>query len=56
MEEFPEALLVLNSYEAGTAAAIFERLFPADLHSPGTTAIGAVRYLDRAGRRLSRPC
>src|SRR5690242_594856 len=48
MAELPEALLALTPYEARTAAAIFERLFPADADSPGATAIGVVRYLDRA--------
>jgi gluconate 2-dehydrogenase alpha chain len=42
------ALLVLTPYEARTAAAIFERLFPADEHGPGATEIGALAYLDRA--------
>src|SRR5919199_5542773 len=48
MEEKTRALLVLTPYEARTAAAIFERLFPADEHSPGATEIGALTYLDRA--------
>jgi hypothetical protein len=48
MAELPEALLILNTYEARSAAAIFERLFPADAHGPGATAIGVVIYLDRA--------
>ena len=48
MAELPEALLSLNTYEARTAAAIFERLFPVDTHGPGATAIGVVSYLDRA--------
>ena len=48
MAELPEALLSLNPYEARTAAAIFERLFPADAHGPGATEIGVVSYLDRA--------
>jgi gluconate 2-dehydrogenase alpha chain len=48
MAKLPEALLALNSYEARTAAAIFERLFPADAYSPGATTIGVVSYLDRA--------
>jgi gluconate 2-dehydrogenase alpha chain len=46
--KLPEALLALNSYEARTAAAIFERLFPADAYGPGATTIGVVSYLDRA--------
>src|SRR5919112_1150996 len=48
MEERTPALLVLNSYEARTAAAIFERLFPADEHGPGATELGVLNYLDRA--------
>jgi gluconate 2-dehydrogenase alpha chain len=48
MEERTPALLVLNPYEAGTAAAIFERLFPADEHGPGATELGVLGYLDRA--------
>jgi gluconate 2-dehydrogenase alpha chain len=48
MAEPPAALLTLNSYEARTAAAIFERMFPADEHGPGATEIGVVAYLDRA--------
>jgi gluconate 2-dehydrogenase alpha chain len=44
----PEALLTLTPYEARTAAAIFERLFPADAHDPGASTIGVVPYLDRA--------
>jgi gluconate 2-dehydrogenase alpha chain len=42
------ALLVLTPYEARTAAALFERLFPADEHAPGATEIGVLTYLDRA--------
>ena len=48
MEEKTPALLVLTPYEARTAAAVFERLFPADEHGPGATEIGALTYLDRA--------
>ena len=44
----PSALIALNPYEARTAAAIFERLFPADEHGPGAVEIGVVTYLDRA--------
>src|SRR4051794_8991795 len=44
----PAALIALNPYEARTAAAIFERLFPADEHSPGATEIGVLTYVDRA--------
>jgi gluconate 2-dehydrogenase alpha chain len=42
------ALLVLTPYEARTAAAVFERLFPADENGPGATEIGVIAYLDRA--------
>jgi gluconate 2-dehydrogenase alpha chain len=38
----------LSRYEARTAAAIFERLFPADEHGPGAARIGVLSYLDRA--------
>jgi gluconate 2-dehydrogenase alpha chain len=48
MAELPAALIALNPYEARTAAAIFDRLFPADTHSPGAVEIGVVTYLDRA--------
>ena len=48
MTPLPEALLSLTPYEARTATAIFERLFPADAHDLGATAIGVVAYLDRA--------
>lgn len=41
-------LVTLNYYEARTAMAIFERLFPADEHGPGATAIGVLSYLDQA--------
>jgi gluconate 2-dehydrogenase alpha chain len=44
----PAALLVLTPYEAQVAAAIFERLFPADENGPGAIGIGVVAYLDRA--------
>jgi gluconate 2-dehydrogenase alpha chain len=48
MTELPTTLLSLNPYEAQIAAAIFERMFPADELGPGATAIGALAYLDRA--------
>src|SRR6059058_5252312 len=41
-------LIALNPYEARTAAAVFERLFPADESGPGATEIGVIAYLDRA--------
>lgn len=48
MPQQPHALVSLNPYEARTAAAIFERMFPADEHGPGACEIGVVTYLDRA--------
>src|SRR5919107_2187950 len=48
MEKQTSALLVLTPYEARTAAAVFERLFPADENGPGATEIGVLAYLDRA--------
>src|SRR3954470_10420157 len=48
MADLPAALIALNPYEARTASALFERLFPADGHGPGATEIGVVTYLDRA--------
>ena len=48
MEDAPSALLTLNPHEARTAAALFERIFPADEDGPGAQEIGAVAYLDRA--------
>ncbi|HUP27243.1 MAG TPA: gluconate 2-dehydrogenase subunit 3 family protein, partial [Chloroflexia bacterium] len=46
--DLPAALIALNPYEARTAAAIFERMFPAGDNSPGATEIGVVTYVDRA--------
>src|SRR5918993_3153560 len=48
MERQTPALLVLTPYEARTAAAVFERLFPTDENGPGATDIGVLAYLDRA--------
>lgn len=48
MQEPAPALLSLNPYEARTAAAIFERLFPRDEHGPGATEIGVIAFVDRA--------
>src|SRR5690242_13698178 len=48
MAELAAALIALTPYEARTAAAIFERMFPADQHGPGATEIGVVHYVDRA--------
>ncbi len=48
MEEQTSALIVLNPREARTAAAIFERFFPADENGPGAREIGVVAYVDRA--------
>ncbi|WP_084963931.1 GMC family oxidoreductase [Thermoactinospora rubra] len=42
------ALITLNPYEARIAAAVFDRLFPADENSPAASAIGVVTYVDRA--------
>ncbi|MDQ3780766.1 MAG: gluconate 2-dehydrogenase subunit 3 family protein, partial [Chloroflexota bacterium] len=41
------ALTSLSTHEARTAAAVFDRMFPADADSPAATEIGAVSYLDR---------
>ncbi|HEU0115040.1 MAG TPA: gluconate 2-dehydrogenase subunit 3 family protein, partial [Thermomicrobiales bacterium] len=41
-------LLALNRRQARTAAALFERMFPAGDALPGAVEIGAVIYLDRA--------
>lgn len=43
-----DALLALTPYAARTAAAIVDRLFPADENGPAASEIGVVRYLDRA--------
>src|SRR5215217_8938031 len=48
MEGQASTLLVLTPYEARTAAALFERLFPSDENGPGATGIGVLAYLDRA--------
>jgi gluconate 2-dehydrogenase alpha chain len=48
MREPIPAVTSLSQYEARTAAAIFERLFPADEHGPGATRIGVLSYVDRA--------
>jgi gluconate 2-dehydrogenase alpha chain len=42
------ALMALNPFEARTATAIFERLFPADEQTPGATEIGVLDYVDHA--------
>jgi gluconate 2-dehydrogenase alpha chain len=42
------ARLSLTPGEARTAAALVERLFPADAETPGATEIGVLDYLDRA--------
>ena len=47
-EKQTPALLALNSHEAQIAAAVFERLFPADESGPGAIEMGIVTYLDRA--------
>src|SRR5690348_5884200 len=48
MPDLPAALIALNPYEARTAAAIFERMFPASTDGPGATEVGVVNYVDRA--------
>src|SRR5918999_6528749 len=48
MERQTSTLLVLIPYEARTAGAVFERLFPTDESSPGAIDIGVLTYLDRA--------
>src|SRR5215203_4576583 len=48
MERESAALITLNPTEARTAAALFERLFPADENGPGATGIGILTYVDRA--------
>src|SRR5829696_4842736 len=48
MDREPETLITLRPVEARTAAALFERLFPADENGPGAREIGVVPYLDRA--------
>src|SRR5918995_382960 len=48
MERQTSTLLVLTPYEARTAGAVFERLFPTDESSPGAIDIGVLTYLDRA--------
>ena len=48
VQEQAPALLTLNPYEARTAAAIFERLFPADENGPGAAEITVLNYVDRA--------
>jgi gluconate 2-dehydrogenase alpha chain len=48
MEKQASTLLVLTPYEARTAAAVFERLFPSDENGPGAIDIGVLAYLDRA--------
>ena len=40
--------LNFNPHEARLAAALFERLFPADAQEPGAVEIGVLDYLDRA--------
>src|SRR5829696_4859816 len=48
MERQTSTLLVLTPYEARTAAAVFECLFPTDESGPGAIDIGVLTYLDRA--------
>jgi gluconate 2-dehydrogenase alpha chain len=44
---YADGLLALSPYEARTLAAVWDRMFPADEHSPAASAIGAITYLDR---------
>ena len=48
MEERAPALLALNPHDGRTAAALFERIFPADENGPGASEIGVLAYVDRA--------
>lgn len=48
MEQQATPLTALGPAEARTAAAVFERLLPADEHGPAAPDIGVVAYLDRA--------
>ncbi|MDP9457306.1 MAG: gluconate 2-dehydrogenase subunit 3 family protein [Actinomycetota bacterium] len=41
-------MISLNPHQARTAAAIFERFFPADENGPGATEIGVLTYVDKA--------
>jgi gluconate 2-dehydrogenase alpha chain len=43
-----KGLVAFNRHEARTAAALFERMFPADENGPSATEIGVVAYLDGA--------
>ena len=43
MDKTLTGLVSLNPHEARTAAALFERMFPADESGPGATEIGVVR-------------
>src|SRR5829696_6968665 len=43
-----EPLLALSARDALTAAAVFERMFPADESGPGAREIGVVTYVDQA--------
>jgi gluconate 2-dehydrogenase alpha chain len=43
-----DAMMALTAKEAGTANAVFERMFPADERDPGAREIGVVTYLDRS--------
>ncbi len=46
METTLQGLVTFNRHEACTAAALFERMFPADENGAGATEIGVVAYLD----------
>jgi len=43
-----QGLVTFNRHEARTAAALFERMFPADENGAGAPEIGVVAYLDGA--------
>ena len=48
METTLRGLVTFDRHEARTAAALFERMFPADENGAGATEIGVVAYLDSA--------
>ena len=48
METTLPGLVTLNQHGARTAAALFDRMFPADENGPGATEVGVVSYLDGA--------
>ena len=48
METTLQGLVTFNRHEARTAAALFERMFPADENGAGAIEMGVVAYLDGA--------